>query len=112
MICKEESIDCYFRKCLRCNMNEPSDFFIKNLNIIDIINENDHVTWTIWERNEKRTELQRHTTSISTLLEKLDCLWVKFLSHHYFPIEQREYIKKIKLDSSENGTAVIQLDFA
>jgi hypothetical protein len=49
----------------------------------------------IWERNEKRTELQRHTTSISTLLEKFDSLWHKFLIHHHITIQQREYIKKL-----------------
>lgn len=76
------------------------------------INEDDDVTWIVWERNDKRTELQRHTTSITTFLEKFDSLWDKFLIHQYVTIAQREFIKKIKTESSENGTAVVQIDFA
>ena len=63
-------------------------------------------------KNEKRTEMQRHTTSVISSLEKFDSLWSQFLIHHFYTIEQREYIKKIKEDSSEMGTAVVQLDFA
>ncbi|CAF3187703.1 unnamed protein product [Rotaria sp. Silwood2] len=111
MICEQETNDCYSRECSICNTNLPSSFFIEQLKAKEI-NEDDDVTWMIWERNEKRTELQRHTTSITTLLEKLDSLWSKFLIHSFYTIEQREYIKKIKLESSEKGTAVVQLDFA
>ena len=63
-------------------------------------------------KTKKRTELQRHATSVSTLLEKLDCIRNKFLIHYFVTIEQREYIKQIKLKSSEHGTAIVQLDFA
>jgi pullulanase/glycogen debranching enzyme len=83
-------------------------FFVEQLRV----KEDDDITWVIWERNDKRTELQRHTTSIIKLLEKFDSLWSKFLIHHFYTIEQRDYIKKIKEESSENGTAVVQLDFA
>lgn len=58
------------------------------------VNEDDDVTWMIWDRNEKRTELQCHTTSINSLLEKFDSLPPKFLIHHFITVEQREYIKK------------------
>ncbi|CAF4064309.1 unnamed protein product [Rotaria sordida] len=111
MICEQETNDCYSRECSMCNTNLPSSFFIEQLKAKEV-NEDDDVTWMIWERNEKRTELQRHTTSITTLLEKLDSLWSKFLIHNFYTIEQREYIKKIKSESSEKGTAVVQLDFA
>jgi pullulanase/glycogen debranching enzyme len=111
IICQQATIDCYLQECVNCNTKIPSDFFIEQLNM-NGVNEDDDVTWMIWERNEKRTELQRHTTSISTLIEKFDSLWSKFLIHHYITIEQREYIKKIKIESSDHGTAVVQLDFA
>ncbi len=35
---------------------------------MDGVNEDDDVTCMISDRNERRTELQRHTTSINTLL--------------------------------------------
>ena len=66
----------------------------------------------IWGKSEKRTELQRNTTSIATMLDKIDCLWPKLLIHHFYTIEQRDYIKLMKEESSENGTTVVQLDFA
>jgi hypothetical protein len=111
MICEKETNDCYLRECLICNNNLPSAFFIEQLNI-NGISEEDDVTWMMWERNDKRTELQRHTTSIISLLEKFDSLWAKFLIHHFYTIQQRDFIKTIKKNSSERGTAVIQLDFA
>jgi hypothetical protein len=111
MICEEETVSCYLQECLICDNNLPSSFFIDQLNLNEV-NEDDDVTWMIWERTEKRTELQRHITSIMTLLEKFDSLWPKLLIHHFYTIEQREYIKKIKAESSEKGIAVVQLDFA
>ena len=110
-ICEEATINCYSRKCLSCKTNTPSTFFSEQLSMNEI-NEDDDVTWITWERSEKRTELQRHITSIATLLEKLNSLWDKFLIHHLITIEQCDYIKKIKLESLGKGTAVIQLDFA
>lgn len=111
LICQEETTNCYLQECLICSKNLPSDFFAEQLKINEI-NEEDDVTWMIWERSEKRTELQRHTTSIISLLEKFDSLWAKFLIHHFYTIQQRDYITKIKTESSENGFAVVQLDFA
>lgn len=111
MICENNSIDCYLGDCTNCNTNLPSRFFIEQLKTQGI-NDDEEITWVTWEKTDKRTELQRHTTSILTLLDKFDCLWDKFLIHHLITIEQRDYIKKIKLESSDKGTAVIQLDFA
>ena len=111
MICEQETDDCYSRECSICNTNLPSSFFMEQLEVKGM-NEDDDVTWMIWESNEKRTELQRHTTSITAFLEKLDSLWSKFLIHHFYTIKQREYIKKIKSESSEKDTAIVQLDSA
>lgn len=97
MICEKTTTNCYVRQCLTCKINIPSTFFSEQLRKNEI-NENDDVTWTIWERNETRTELKRHTTSIVSLLEKLDSLWATFLIHHFITIEQRDYIKKLKLE--------------
>ena len=63
-------------------------------------------------KNEKRTELQSRTTSIISLLEKFDSLWLQFLIHHFYTIYQRAYIKKTTEESSEMNIAVVQLDFA
>lgn len=111
LLCNDATFSCYLRECLSCESNMPSNFFFEKLDASGIC-EDDDVAWMIWERNEKRTELQRHTTSIMSLLEKIDSLWSKFLLHHYVTIEQKEYIKKIRIESSEKGTAVIQIDFA
>ncbi|CAF1368187.1 unnamed protein product [Rotaria sp. Silwood1] len=111
MVCQNSTVDCFLRQCSTCNTKMPSIYFIELLQI-NGTNEDDDITWVLWEKNEKKTELQRHTTSISTLLDKLDCLWNKFLIHYFVTIEQREYIKQIKLISSEHGTAIVQLDFA
>ena len=45
-------------------------------------------------------------------LDDLDEVWPQFLLHHYTTIQQRDYIQKIKEESSEKGTAVVQIDFA
>jgi len=45
-------------------------------------------------------------------LEDLDEIWAQFLVHHFTTIQQRDYIKKIKEESGEEGTAVVQIDFA
>ena len=66
----------------------------------------------IWGRSENRTELQRNTTSIATMLDKIDSLWSKLLMHHFYTIQQRDYIRLMKEESLENGTTVVQLDFA
>ncbi len=111
MVCQNSTVDCFLRQCSKRNTKMPSIYFIEQLQI-NGTNEDDDITWVLWEKNEKKTELQRHTTSISTLLDKLDCLWNKFLIHYFVTIEQRDYIKQIKLKSSEHGTAIVQLDFA
>ncbi|CAF4173888.1 unnamed protein product [Rotaria magnacalcarata] len=111
VLCKTETSACYLQECSACSTILPSTFLFEQFKA-NSINEDSDITWMTWERNEKRTELQRHTTSIAAFLEKLDALWSKFLVHHFYTIEQREYIKKIKNESSEKGTAIIQLDFA
>ena len=111
MVCDNSSIDCCLRHCSTCISKTPSVFFLEQLRINEV-NEDDEITWVLWEKNEKKTELQRHTTTISTVFDRFDSLWNKFSIHHFITVQQRDYIKQIKLKSSENGTAVVQLDFA
>ena len=89
MLCENKTTNCYLGKCAGCNTHLPSSFFIEQLKILSI-NEDNDVTWMMWEKNEKRTELQRHTTSVISLLEKFDSLWPQFLIHHFYTIEQYE----------------------
>ena len=89
MLCENQTTNCYLGKCAGCNTHLPSSFFIEQLKILSI-NEDNDVTWMMWGKNEKRTELQRHTTSVISLLEKFDSLWPQFLIHHFYTIEQYE----------------------
>ena len=89
MLYENQTINCYLGKCAGCNTHITSPFFIKQLKILSV-NEDNDVAWMMWEENEKRTELQRHTTSIISLLEKFDSLWPQFLIHNFYTIEQYE----------------------
>ena len=57
------------------------------------------------------TEFRRLFLTLA-MLDSLDELWPQFLLHHYTTVQQRDYIRHIKDASSENGVAVVQLDFA
>ena len=110
ILCENPTINCYSRDCQNCGTSLPSFPLYQKLETTDV-DESDDITWMIWDRSEKRTELQRNTTSVATLLDKIDFLWPKLLLHHFHTIEQHDYIKKIKAESSDNGTAIVQLDF-
>jgi hypothetical protein len=85
-LCNGPKINCYSRDCQYCSTKLPSVSLNQKLQTFGVDESND-ITWMIWDRSEKRTELHRYTTSVTTLLDKIDYLWSKLLLHHFFTVE-------------------------
>jgi hypothetical protein len=106
--------------------NVPSKFLETFLN--NQVGQFDEVFWMKWQKvtlplknsgdtdyvksNNTKISLQRIEGSVADLLEEINLQWQKFLKHDFVTTQQYAYIKKIKEESNEDNTIIIQMDFS
>ncbi|CAF4104405.1 unnamed protein product, partial [Rotaria sordida] len=108
IICSIPTENCFTRQCNMCGMINPSDIFKENNNI----NYDENAIWSQWKTLNNKVDLFHMNGSYDSLLDEIDSHWTTFLLHSYFTTEQKEYIKNLRLNSSDNTYIVAQIDFA
>ena len=61
---------------------------------------------------DKYISLQRVSGSVNDLLQEFNSQWKSYLKHSYITSQQSNYIKEIKENAGENGTIIVNIDFA
>ncbi|CAF5011995.1 unnamed protein product, partial [Rotaria sp. Silwood1] len=107
ILCSIPTENCFTRQCNVCGMINPSDILKENN-----INLNENASWSQWKTINHKVELFHMDGSFDLLLDAIDSHWTNFLLHSYLTAEQREYIKNLRLNSSDSTYIVAQIDFA
>ncbi len=124
ILCQSSKESCYFGECSECLDRLPSDILRSELN--DDVTREDEACWLTWSPNRysdldheddvkpvnKKIMLQRISGSVDDLIDEFDVQWRKFAAHHYNTRQQMDYVKQIKLDSSDQDRIVVEMDFA
>ncbi|CAF4079006.1 unnamed protein product, partial [Rotaria sordida] len=108
IVCGIPFEDCFNRRCNTCSMVNPSDILLENINI----NKDENSSWSQWKTLNNKVDLHHINGFAYSLLDEIDSQWTKFLLHSHVTTEQKEYIKILRLNSSENTYIVAQIDFA
>ena len=107
-VCSIPTEDCFNCRCGDCSKISPSDIVLHN---IEIYND-ENLSWSQWTSVKNKIDLLCINGSISSLLNEFDSQWDKFLLHWFITKQQKEYIRSLRLNSSETEYIVAQLDFA
>jgi hypothetical protein len=99
---------CFTEECPMCSVINPSDILRED----DNINYDENASWSQWKTLNNKIDLIKMNGSYDLLLNEIDSQWNNFLLHSYIMTQQREYIKNLRLNSTENTYVVCQLDFA
>ena len=124
ILCQSSEENCYFGECSECRGRLPRDILRSELN--DDVTGEDETCWLTWgsvtydnldheddtKPVNKKIMLQRVSGSVGELIDEFDAQWHKFAAHHYTTREQMNYIKQIKLDSSDQDRIIVEMDFA
>ncbi|CAF3300606.1 unnamed protein product [Rotaria sp. Silwood2] len=108
IVCGIPTENCFTRQCDLCGMINPSDVLRENNNI----NHDENASWSQWKTLNNKVDLLCTNGSYDLLLDEIDSHWTMFLLHSYFTTEQKEYIKNLRLNSSDSTFIVAQIDFA
>ena len=107
-VCSIPTEDCFNRRCGDCCKTGPSDVILHNIEI----SNDENLLWSQWTSLKNKIDLLHINGSISSLLNEFYSQWDKFLLHWFTTDQQKEYIKSLRLNSSETEYIVAQLDFA
>ena len=76
------------------------------------IDEDEKVSWTVWQTINTKVTLQTVSGLIETLLWEIDNRWPIFLHRAFINRQQRRYIETIREQSSTDDYVVVQTDIA
>jgi len=108
MVCTVETEECFSGICPQCSSQSLMDVLINNYNV-DL---DDECSWTLWKKVENKFDLQEVVSSVESLLTEIETRWPAFLLHTYSNRQQREYIKELRAQSSNQTFIVAQIDFS
>ena len=108
MVCTVSNEKCFNGECDECPTESITDILTDN-NIMDL---DDECSWSLWKRVNNKFDLQQMSGSVDSLLTEIEEKWSPFLLHTHINREQREYIKQLRSQSTENTFAVAQIDFS
>ena len=108
MVCTAEKEECFNGLCDNCPTETITNVLISN----SIIDMDDECSWTLWKKVNSKFDLQQVTGSVDSLLTEIEERWPLFLLHTYTDRQQRDYIKKLRIQSSDKTFVVAQIDFS
>jgi hypothetical protein len=108
MVCTVSNEKCFNGECDVCSTKIITDIHTDN-NMIDL---DDECTWNLWKKLNNKFDLQQMSGSADSLLTEIEEKWSPFLLHTYINREQREHIKELRCQSTENTFIVAQIDFS
>ena len=108
IICDLESEECCSGDCSNCSTRVPSLNLMKGTNI----DEEEEVSWTVWQTINTKVTLQTVSGLIESLLWEIDNRWPTFLYHAFINRQQRKHVETIREQSSADDYVVVQIDFA
>ena len=76
------------------------------------IDEEEEVSWTVWQTINTKMMLQTISGLIASLLWEIDNRWPVFLHRAFINCQQHKYIETIREQSSADDYVVVQIDFA
>jgi hypothetical protein len=108
MVCHDNMEDCFIGECQQCSTKSLFNTLIRNINV----NLDANCSWTIWKKLNNKFNLQQTTGSVEALLAQIDAEWSSFILHTFCNRRQREYIAKIRAESTNTTFVVAQMDFS
>ncbi|CAF2747777.1 unnamed protein product [Rotaria sp. Silwood2] len=108
IVCSIPVENYFLRRFGTCSIINPSDILLENINI----NKDEHISWSSWKTINNKVDLHQINGSTNSLLHEIDSQWSTFLLHWFHTKEQKEYIKSLRINSSQTTYIVAQLDFA
>ena len=108
MVCTAEKEECFNGLCDNC----PTETITNVLTNNSIIDMDDECSWTLWKKVNSKFDLQQMIGSVDSLLTEIEERWPLFLLHTYINRQQRDYIKKLRIQSSDKTFVVAQIDFS
>ncbi|CAF3101068.1 unnamed protein product, partial [Rotaria socialis] len=108
MVCTISNEKCFIGECDKCPTESITDILTDN-NMIDL---DDECSWNLWKKVNNKFDLQQMSGSTDSLLTEIEERWSPFLLHTHINREQREYIKELRCQSTENTFVVAQIDFS
>ena len=91
IVCDLESEECCSDDCSNCSTRVPSLNLMEGTNI----DEEEEVSWTVWQTINTKVTLQTVSGLIESLLWEIDNRWPIFLHHAFTDRQQRKYIETI-----------------
>ena len=108
MVCTVETEECFSGICPQCLSQSLTDVLINNYDV-DL---DDECSWTLWKKVDNKFDLQEVVSSVESLLKEVETRWPAFLLHTYCNRQQREHIKELRAQSSDQTFIVAQIDFS
>jgi hypothetical protein len=76
------------------------------------IDLDDACSWNLWKKVNNKFDLQHMNGSVDSLLTEIEERWSAFLLYTYCNWQQRDYIKELRVQSTEKTFVVAQIDFS
>ena len=108
IVCDLDREECCSGDCSNYSTRVPS----LNLTESTHIDEDEEVSWTVWQAINTKMMLQTVSGLMASLLWEIDNRWSIFLHHAFINRQQRKYIETLREQSSDDDYIVVQIDFA
>jgi hypothetical protein len=108
MTCPKHAEGCYTGECSQCPTMQLQDILTERIEI-DL---DDECSWTIWKKMNNKFDLHKVTGSLDSLLNEIDEQWPNYLLHTYCYRQQREYITRLRMQSTDKTYIIAQIDFS